>query len=104
MRWLPVRLGDNVLKTPDSSSRLLLVKSAAQSAGLHEVARLFKQGFYNYKYVLLLPDGTLDEGFISGNFDATENEYSVIIYYRPVGGRFDRIIGTGSANSINITN
>ena len=86
--------------TLDDSTRL----TYNPATGLHEVARLFKQGFYNYKYVLLLPDGTLDEGFISGNFDATENEYSVIIYYRPVGGRYDRIIGTGSANSINITN
>jgi hypothetical protein len=37
MRWLPVRLGENVLKTPDPSSRLLLVKAAAESAGLDEV-------------------------------------------------------------------
>ena len=74
------------------------------ATGLYEVARLFKQGFYNYKYVLLRPNGILDEGFVSGNFDETENEYTVIIYYRPVGGRYDRIIGKGSANSIDITN
>ena len=86
--------------TLDESTRL----TYNPATGLHEVARLFKQGFYNYKYVLLRPDGTLDEGFISGNFENTENEYTVIIYYRPVGGRYDRIIGTGSANSINITN
>ena len=84
----------------DESTRLTYNSATA----LYEVARLFKQGFYNYKYVLLRPDGTLDEGFVSGNFDETENEYTVIIYYRPVGGRYDRIIGTGSANSVNITN
>lgn len=71
---------------------------------VYEVARLFKQGFYNYKYVLLRPDGSLDEGFMSGNFDETENEYTVIIYYRPAGGRYDRIIGAGTASSTNITN
>ena len=70
----------------------------------YEIARLFKQGFYNYKYVLLRKDGTLDEGFISGNFEETENEYTVLVYYRNPGGRYDRIIGTGSANSINISN
>lgn len=37
MRWLPVRLGDNVLKTPDPQSRLLLTQAAATKAGLSEV-------------------------------------------------------------------
>lgn len=66
--------------------------------------RLFKQGFYNYKYVLLRSDGTIDHGFISGNFDETENEYTVIPYYRAPGARYDRAIGKGIANSANITN
>ncbi len=66
--------------------------------------RLFKQGFYNYKYVLLKPDGTINSGFISGNFDETENEYTVIPYYRAPGARYDRAIGKGIGNSANITN
>lgn len=66
--------------------------------------RLFKQGFYNYKYVLLRKDGTIDPGFISGNFDETENEYVVIPYYRAPGARYDRAIGKGIGNSANITN
>ena len=65
----------------------------------YEGARLFKQGFYNYKYVLLRADGTLDEGYFSGNFEQTENQYTVLIYYREPGGRYDRIIGMGTANS-----
>lgn len=69
-----------------------------------ETKRLFKQGFYNYKYVLLMPDGTINEGFNSGNFDETENQYTILAYYREVGGRYDRIIGVGSANSRNISN
>ncbi|MFD2433526.1 DUF5103 domain-containing protein [Mesonia maritima] len=71
---------------------------------IYETKRLFKQGFYNYKYVLLQKDGTIDEGFISGNFDETENQYTVLVYYRDIGGRYDRIIGVGSANSRNISN
>ena len=73
-------------------------------SGSYETARLFKQGFYNYKYVFLREDGILDEGFFSGNFVNTENDYSVLIYYRSPGARYDRIIGMGTANSINITN
>ena len=37
MRWLPVRYAGDVLKTPDTQSRLLLVQSAARRAGLDEV-------------------------------------------------------------------
>lgn len=75
-----------------------------ETTGLYEAARLFKQGYYNYKYVLLNPDGTIDEGFIGGNFDETENVYSILIYYRSPGARYDRLIGTGYADSRYITN
>lgn len=67
-------------------------------------SRLFKQGFYNYKYVLVDRDGSIDEGAICGNFWQTENTYTVLVYYRELGGRFDRIIGYGQASSTNITN
>ncbi|WP_029035226.1 DUF5103 domain-containing protein [Salinimicrobium terrae] len=70
----------------------------------YETARLFKQGYYDYKYVFLRNDGILDEGFISGNFVSTENDYTVLIYYLPPGGRYTRIIGVGNATSLNITN
>jgi len=69
-----------------------------------EGVRKFKQGFYNYKYVLLDADGNLDEGAIGGNFWQTENEYTVLVYYRELGGRYDKIIGYGKSNSEVITN
>lgn len=72
--------------------------------GAYENIRLFKQGFYDYKYVFLRDDGILDEGFFSGNFVNTENDYTVVIYYLPPGGRYTRIIGVGTANSLNIAN
>ncbi|WP_029038324.1 type IX secretion system plug protein [Salinimicrobium xinjiangense] len=84
----------------DESTRL----SFNYQTGSYETARLFKQGYYDYKYVFLRNDGVLDEGFISGNFVSTENDYSVLIYYLPPGGRYTRIIGVGHANSLNITN
>lgn len=65
---------------------------------------LFKQGFYNFKYVIKNSDDTIDTGAISGNFDKTENEYTIISYYRAPGARYDRIIGVGNANSATITN
>jgi len=75
-----------------------------KTTGLYENAQLFKQGFYNYKYILVREDGSIDDGFISGNFDKTENQYQVLVYFRDLGGRYDQIIGLGNANSRNITN
>ncbi len=65
---------------------------------------LLKQGFYNYKYVIVDSDGTIDEGSISGNFYQTENNYKVLVYYKDLGARYDKIIGFGEANSVNISN
>ena len=84
----------------DESTRL----NYNENSDLYEGARLFKQGFYNYKYVLKRTDGTIDEGFFSGNFDETENSYQVLIYYRSPGARYDRLIGIGTGNSTNISN
>ena len=42
MRWLPIKFGSDVLKTPDVPSRLLLAQSAAQSARLGEVGLSYR--------------------------------------------------------------
>jgi hypothetical protein len=75
-----------------------------KKSGLYKTARLFKQGFYNYRYVVVKPNGTIDLGAIGGNFWQTENEYTVLVYYRDQGARYDRIIGVGNASSTNISN
>ena len=72
--------------------------------GTYEISLLLKQGFYNYKYVVVDKYGNLDEGFISGNFDETENNFKVIAYYRDLGARYDRLIGMGEANPTEMTN
>ncbi|WP_405370660.1 MULTISPECIES: DUF5103 domain-containing protein [unclassified Nonlabens] len=72
--------------------------------GKYEAIILLKQGFYNYRYTIVYNDGSQDPGFISGNKWQTENQYSVLAYYRELGGRYDRLIGIGEANSQNITN
>lgn len=65
---------------------------------------LLKQGFYNYKHVVVNSDGSINEGAISGNFYQTENNYKVIVYYRDLGARYDKIIGLGEGTSVNISN
>ncbi|RZV70984.1 MAG: DUF5103 domain-containing protein, partial [Flavobacteriaceae bacterium] len=76
----------------------------SEESGFFEGKMLLKQGFYNYKYVEVDSEGNLDEGAISGNFDQTENNYKVLVYYRDLGGRYDEIIGVGEGSSINISN
>ncbi|MBT8244909.1 MAG: DUF5103 domain-containing protein [Winogradskyella sp.] len=72
--------------------------------GDYECVLKLKQGFYNYKFVTVDTNGTINEGTISGNFWQTENNYKVLVYYRDLGARFDRLIGLGEANSERITN
>ncbi|CCB68792.1 DUF5103 domain-containing protein [Flavobacterium branchiophilum] len=73
--------------------------------GYYEKAIMIKQGFVNYQYVLKNTDGTIDEDHaVDGNFYQTENNYAVLVYYRENGGRYDRVIAKGDANSTQIIN
>lgn len=67
-------------------------------------ALLLKQGFYNYKYVIVNNSDNIEEGAISGNYYQTENNYKVVVYYRDLGTRYDKIIGLGEGSSVNISN
>lgn len=61
---------------------------------------MLKQGYYDYVYAvaprnpkkgeLVVPD----LGEIEGNWHETSNEYTILIYYRPFGERYDQIIGS----------
>ena len=55
---------------------------------------LLKEGYYNYLYVTRknssLPAST---SLIEGNYYQTENEYRVMVYARPMGFRYDKLIG-----------
>lgn len=74
-------------------------------SGTYNLPFLLKQGFYNYKFVLVNDDGTIDhKNSISGNYWETENEYQILTYYRRPGGRFDELLGVGNTSSTTITN
>jgi hypothetical protein len=57
---------------------------------------LLKQGFYNYTFATVEDDGIADTNEINGTFFETENEYTLIAYYKPFGSLYDRVIGVGS--------
>lgn len=53
-----------------------------------------KQGYYNYMYAAVPKSGgEIDFEPIEGNWYETRNDYSILVYYRPFGGRYDRLIG-----------
>lgn len=63
----------------------------------YEGVQLLKQGVYNWLY-LFVPDNTTTglTAPASGNFYETENEYLILVYHRPFGGRYDRLVGMKS--------
>jgi hypothetical protein len=70
--------------------------------GEYECTMLLKQGWYNYEYVFLKDSGT--DGTASlfeGSHYETENDYLILIYYRNPLDRYDRVIGTFTANTLN---
>lgn len=71
--------------------------------GIYENTSLIKQGFVNYKFITHT-NNQVDHSFIDGNFYQTENEYTVLVYYKNLGDRYDKVVGISSASSINISN
>lgn len=60
---------------------------------------LLKQGYYDYAFALFEdPSSSESPDFttLEGDWYETQNEYTILIYYRPFGGRFDRLIGAST--------
>ena len=52
-----------------------------------------KQGVYDYQYVWVDKNGKPDDIALEGSYFETENEYQVLVYYRPNNARWDELIG-----------
>ncbi len=65
----------------------------------------FKMGYYNYFFATAPSEVDAGEKVVAstakteGNFSDTENNYLILIYYRPFGSRYDQIIGSYHFNS-----
>lgn len=72
-----------------------------EQTGAYETSLFLKQGYYNYNYVTTGKDRwnpSFDQ--TEGNFWETENTYTILVYYRPLGGRADELIGYSFINSL----
>ncbi len=60
-----------------------------------------KQGFYNYHYVFVKHGTqTVDLEELEGNWHETENNYTILVYYRPFGTRYDQLVAVQTINSV----
>lgn len=68
---------------------------------VYEAILYLKQGYYNYLFVFL-EDGqdAGDATLIEGNHFETENDYTVYVYHRQEGSKYDELIGIGHFNSL----
>lgn len=70
--------------------------------GIYETSLFLKQGYYDYCYVTIDkndPKRQASFEFTEGNYWESENEYMILVYFRPIGGRADELIGLGRVNS-----
>lgn len=69
--------------------------------GAYECTLYLKQGYYNYIYGVIPKGGDeLHTGQTEGNWWETENNYNILVYYRPLGGRADELVGLRTLNSL----
>ena len=85
-------LFNNVL---NENSRMEYNEDARQ----YEKSVLLKQGTYNYQY-LFVPGGQQkgETAPVEGNFSQTSNEYRIMVYHRPFGSKFDKLIAVKRIN------
>lgn len=66
----------------------------------YEANILFKQGYYNYLYVMLPNHSKVgDATWVEGNHSQTRNNYTILVYHHPKGELYDELIATGSFDS-----
>ena len=69
----------------------------------YETMLFLKQGYYNYMYALSDkkdPQHRYSTDITEGNSWETENQYTVLVYFRDLGGRFDQLVGIAHLSSM----
>jgi len=88
---------DNVYILSEAFNNLLDDRSKMEysvSDKAYVKTAVLKEGYYNYLYVTgKNEESPASAAAIEGNFFQTENEYRAMVYFRPIGGRYDRLVG-----------
>ena len=69
--------------------------------GAYEKTLFLKQGYYSYTYMTQPPNRSSPPEFgdTEGNYYATENVYTILVYFRPIGARADELIAMSQLSS-----
>jgi hypothetical protein len=70
--------------------------------GAYTKKLLLKQGYYSYAYVtkdIHEANAPSDVSITEGNYWETENQYTILVYYRSLSGRHDELVGIAAVNS-----
>ena len=70
--------------------------------GMYEASMFLKQGYYDYQYAIKQKVKGRDQfstTLTENDTWETENTYMVLVYFRPLGGRYDELIGIRQFNS-----
>lgn len=88
--------GDFTYRRFDPQSRLIY----NPKTGRYEANLLLKQGAYNYQY-LVVPHGSMkgSTNEVEGDFYPTIHEYTIKVYCRVPGERYDRLVAATTAYS-----
>lgn len=71
--------------------------------GIYEKNIYLKQGFYSYTYVTKDANNSKSVALseqTDGNYWETENDYTILIYYRSLSGRHDELVAVSTINSL----
>ena len=66
---------------------------------MYETKLFMKQGYYNYTYIAADKNNFASRYDTDGNYNETENSYTILVYYRSFTGRADELIGVARLNS-----
>ncbi len=72
--------------------------------GQYELSLFLKKGYYNYSIVSKpqIKNTYTTNLYTEGNNWETENNYTILMYYRSFGGRSDELIAVSSINTLNL--
>ncbi|MBX2933944.1 MAG: DUF5103 domain-containing protein [Ferruginibacter sp.] len=70
-----------------------------EAKGVYEVTAFLKQGYYNYTYIAVDKNNPAQKHDLEGDYWETENDYTILMYYKSFTDRTDQLIGVGKIAS-----
>ncbi len=70
------------------------------AGGYYEAVVSLKLGYYNYQFLAADEQGRLSSFRVDNSHYQTENSYQALIYFRPPGGRTDKLVGYANVRFI----